>query len=228
MRLKTTVKRRGARRLAATASGVARPCSRAKRALADVRDGRMVCKVLLLAEGSRAHGCSSTDRLIGNPHVQPPLPSDWEVQPTHPRHAVPYFLAPLWDASVATRRDAEQRRVDAKYRVRVAAQGPKGHVPKDLRQTMKRAKGARTLLQELEEEVRRFVADWERKQEDRRDKGLHDADSDEDEIVFVGRNGAMHDLPPSPKANRAPTLEDLKREMLVYGGLEADRQARFG
>ena len=153
------------------------------------------------------------------------------MHPTYPRRVVPYFLAPLWDVDVAARRAEEQRQARAKHDARVAAQGgPAGQVTKDLRQTLKRAKAARGLLQELEEEVRKFVAGWEKKQEERRRAGLHDADSDEEEIVFVGRNAAMHDLPPSPKAGRhPPDLEDdVKREKLVYGGLEGDRHARFG
>ncbi|POR35576.1 Uncharacterized protein TPAR_04197, partial [Tolypocladium paradoxum] len=36
---------------------------------------------------------TATDRLIGVPNVQPPLPTDWEVHPTHPIHRVPYQLA---------------------------------------------------------------------------------------------------------------------------------------
>ena len=178
----------------------------------------------------------ATDRLIGNPYAQPPLPSDWEVHPTYPRRVVPYFLAPLWDVDVAARRaDAEQRRARTKQDAHVAEQGAMGQVTKDLRQSLKRARAARGLLQELEEEVRKFAAGWEKKQAERRRAGLHDADSDEEELVFVGRNGAMHDLPPSPKAGRHPEdweeedwEEGVLREKLVYGGLEGDRHARFG
>ena len=47
------------------------------------------------------------DHLLNNPYLQPPLPSDWEVRPTYPRHAtVPYNLAPLWDEGGLSRRVA--------------------------------------------------------------------------------------------------------------------------
>ena len=36
-----------------------------------------------------------------------------------------------------------------------------GRVPRELREKLKKARGAKALLQDLEEEVRRFVAAWE-------------------------------------------------------------------
>ena len=51
--------------------------------------------------------CRALDHLLNNPYLQPPLPSDWEVRPTYPRHAtVPYNLAPLWDEGGLSRRVA--------------------------------------------------------------------------------------------------------------------------
>lgn len=75
-------------------------------------------------------------------------------------------------------------------------------VPRELRQTLKRAKGARGLLQELELEIRKFVDEWQKRSNEgsgRQEKA--DAhvgiDSEDEEIVFVGRNGSMSDRPPS-------------------------------
>ncbi|KAI9752985.1 MAG: hypothetical protein M1815_000186 [Lichina confinis] len=58
-------------------------------------------------EGSRRRRRWENDHLLNNPYLQPPLPSDWEVRPTYPRHAtVPYNLAPLWDEGGLSRRVA--------------------------------------------------------------------------------------------------------------------------
>ena len=168
------------------------------------------------------------DRLLNNPWAQPPLPTDWEVHPTYPRYQeVPYFLAPLWDAREAARRDEEQKHRNRKAKGVKEEVVKVGHVPKELREKLKRAKAAKGLLMDLEEEVRKFVESWEKKQEDMRDEGLHDVDSDEDEIVFVGRHGQMHDLPPSPKAGRKER-ELLRKEKLVFDSLADDNAAGFG
>lgn len=106
-------------------------------------------------------------------------------------------------------------------------QGP-GSVPKELREKLKRAKAARGLLQDLEEEVRKFVKKWEEKEKKLQGEGLHDVDSDEEEIVFVGRNGQMHDMPESPKSKREAEEEDVKRDKLVFHSLEDDHGASFG
>lgn len=164
------------------------------------------------------------DRLAGNPYAEPPLPSDWEVHPTHPVHAVPYFLAPLWDAKYAER-NAERRK---KERIRKSAAasvaGEKGVVPKDLRQKLKRARGAKYLLQDLEQQVRNFVQQWENNQRMLEDEAICDPDSSEDdEVVFVGRNGQMHNM-------RSPRRfgDGLQPEKLVFDSLENDHSASFG
>ena len=94
------------------------------------------------------------------------------------------------------------------------------------------------MLQELEEQVRGFVLSWEQKQKGREEEGLGDADSEEDEIVFVGREGKlMHDMPPSPTTKRAWHGErvadaeeadtDVAREKLVFEAMADDHGASF-
>ena len=148
---------------------------------------------------------------------------------------------------MAARREEEQKKRRAK-----AKQGPKeedttGKIPKELREKLKRQKAAKGLLQDLEEEVRKFVKNWELKQKELAEDGLGDVDSDEDEIVFVGRSGQMHDMPPSPKRNRKwedddvdtipspkanrqlePDFGDIGQEKLVYDSLANDKGAKFG
>ena len=164
----------------------------------------------------------STDRLLNNPWAQPPLPMDWEVQPTYRQTAVPYYLAPLYDEEVAHQHKMEQRR--RRFHGKGSDESdPASRVPKEVRAKLKRARAAKGLLQDLEEDIRVFLQRWSEKQAGRQEAGLEDADSDEEEIVFVGRNGQMHD---SPGGKRDPG--DLRREKLIFDTLADDRSAGFG
>ncbi|KAI4234202.1 MAG: hypothetical protein LQ349_003941 [Xanthoria aureola] len=179
-------------------------------------------------EGSRRRQRWENDRLLSNPWAQPPLPSDWEVQPTYRKRSVPYYLAPLWDAQVAARESAEatKRKNQSKG---PAAIGGDGKVPKELREKLKKTKAAKGLLQDLEEQVRNFVKQWEAKNRKAPPAPNLDLDSDEEEIVFVGRNGQMHDVPQSPHAVVDDFDEDdIKRDKLVFDSLADDHGASFG
>ncbi|KAF2098880.1 hypothetical protein NA57DRAFT_39326 [Rhizodiscina lignyota] len=171
-------------------------------------------------EGSRRRQRWENDRLLNNPYAQPPLPSDWEVHPTHPVHVVPYYLAPLWDSGFS-RQHAE--RTTRARTARADAQDESVRIPKEVREKLKRARGAKGLLQDLEEEVRVFVQRWDEGQRKRERDLMIEPDSDEDEVVFVGRNGQMSDMPDSRR-----TSEELEREKLVFDSLEDDHGASFG
>ncbi|QDS69777.1 hypothetical protein FKW77_010309 [Venturia effusa] len=181
-------------------------------------------------EGSRQRRRWENDRLLGNPHAQPPQPSDWQIRPTHPVHSVPYYLAPLWDAGYAkqnaARKEREQRAKKSDVGG-VAAAETAGKVPKELRQKLKRSKAAKGMLQDLEKEVRSFVEKWEIKCKRMAEDGIIEPDSEEeDEIVFIGRNGEMHDMPSSPRSS--DEILELQREKLVFDSLEGDLGASFG
>jgi R3H-associated N-terminal domain len=162
---------------------------------------------------------------MNNPWAQPPLPSDWEVQPTYPKHAVPYYLAPLWDAEAFER--SIERKMKGKKQGRRAGISPieeaASNVPKEVRSKLKHARAAKGLLQDLEEEVRLFLQKWNDKERKSREDGFHDVDSEEEEIVFVGRNGQMYDSP-----TRDQPSEGLRRDKLVFDALANDRGASFG
>jgi hypothetical protein len=97
-----------------------------------------------------------------------------------------------------------------------------GIVPKELREKLKRSRGAKGLLIDLESEVRKFVENWEKKEREAEALNIPaDPDSSDDEIVFVGRNGQMNDLP-------SPTREDIKREMLLLETPAEDQSGSFG
>lgn len=149
------------------------------------------------------------------------------MHPTYPKHSVPYYLAPLWDANQAARQTAEKRREATKQHVRTKDEG-RGKVPKELREKLKKAKAAKGLLQALEEHVRKFVKDWEEKAMAAEKELPPEIDSEDEEIVFVGRNGQMHDMPPSPKLSKHPDETDIKSDRLVFDSLADDRGANFG
>lgn len=176
-------------------------------------------------EGSRRRTRWENDRLLNNPWAQPPLPSDWEVHPTYPKHAVPYYLAPLWDLDMTVRAGAEKKK--KRETARKQAQGEDesaGKIPRELREKLKRAKAAKGLLKDLEEQIRFFVKNWE---DQKKDVSEHELDSEDEEIVFVGRNGQMNDIPSSPKTSLDES--DAERDQrLVFDSLANDQGASFG
>ncbi|EXJ58273.1 hypothetical protein A1O7_05698 [Cladophialophora yegresii CBS 114405] len=195
-------------------------------------------------EGSRQRRRWENDRLISNPWAVPPLASDWEIRPTYPRRTVPYYLAPLWDAAEF------QRAVESKLKGRRSStrkHGKHAHntgmspmeeaatsIPKEVRARLKRAKATKGLLQDLEESVRTFVRGWNEREIRLRKDGLHDvpltSDSEEDEeIVFIGRGGAMHDVARRKEKDGAGWNDDgtISNEKMVFEGLDNDKGAAF-
>jgi len=179
-------------------------------------------------EGTRRRQRWENDRLLNNPYVQPPLPVDWEVRPTHPVHSVPYFLAPLWDAELKARSAARMAARKSKAKSATTTEGAidgAGPVPKELREKLKRSRAAKGLLQDLEEEVRGFVEQWEAQEAQKKKANMMaDPDSEDEEIVFVGRDGRMNDVPSSPTYDAE---EELERCKLVFNSLADDHGASF-
>ncbi len=174
-------------------------------------------------EGSRQRRRWENDRLLGNPHAQPPLPEDWEVRPANRQQSIPYFLAPLWDAEYAKIHQQREKRKAAANKPASREEAAALKVQKELRDKLKRSRGARGLLQDLELEVRRFVEQWEAKQKQLESEGLLDPDSEDEEIVFVGRNGAMSD-----EQKRLQEAAAVEKDRLVFESLVADHGASFG
>ncbi|KAL4877302.1 R3H-associated N-terminal domain-containing protein [Aspergillus karnatakaensis] len=183
-------------------------------------------------DGSRRRQRWENDRLLHNPWAEPPSSKDWMPQPTHVRHEpMPYYLAPLWDKQYAhlDRRSAKQIAKDTKVE--------RHQIPKELRLRLKHARAARGMLQDLEEDVRRFIERWNERQSLRSKDGLADAPSSsedsEDEVVFVGRNGQMHDAPDRKKQLQAmrettSSHNELDGEKMVFESLADDGAAGFG
>jgi len=104
------------------------------------------------------------------------------------------------------------------------------NIPKEVRARLKHARSAKGLLQDLEEEVRGFVKKWNEREARLREEGLGDvpltSDSEEDEeIVFIGRNGAMHDSPGHKQRDEDDGT--ISREKLVFEASAGDKGAGF-
>ncbi|KAK0260308.1 hypothetical protein B0A54_01947 [Friedmanniomyces endolithicus] len=173
-------------------------------------------------EGSRRRQRWENDRLLSNPHAQPPLPSDWEVQPTYPRRKVPYFLAPLWDAEFAARAAGERGRERGEVGVS-KGEAEVRQVTRELKARLKKSRGAKGLLQDLENEVRGFIEQWEAKEQELENEGVIEADSEDEEIVFVGRNGVTSD-----ERRREREMETVEKDKLIFQSLVDDHGAAFG
>ncbi|KAH7417845.1 R3H-associated N-terminal domain-containing protein [Cadophora sp. MPI-SDFR-AT-0126] len=193
-------------------------------------------------EGSRRRQRWENDNLLHNPHITPPLPSDWAPSATHRVTHVPYYLAPLWDAGIA-HRASERASLSSPSSIHAKRSGiveEKGRVPADLKNKLKKAKGAKTLLQELEGEVRAFVRDFKRMERIREAKiagktsigGNQEKneeamlDSEDEEIVFIGRDSDGKGITMSDEVKDV-VEEELQREKIVYEGLEGSPGGGF-
>lgn len=141
---------------------------------------------------------------------------------------MPYYLAPLWDANLAARQTAEKKRAESARQHAESKNDSHGKVPKELREKLKKAKVAKGLLQALEEEVRKFVKSWEDGTKSVEKEVPHEMDSEDEEIVFVGRNGQMHDMSPSPSLREYMDRKKIKTDQLVFDSLADDQGAHFG
>lgn len=151
------------------------------------------------------------------------------MRPTYPRRSVPYYLAPLWDAAEFQRGVEEKMKGKAKGvhrgKARLSpAEEAAANIPREVRARLKRARAAKGLLQDLEEEVRLFLQKWGEKEASRREDGLHDVDSEEEEIVFVGRGGVMHDSP----GRKEKEYNNVERQKMLFEGMADDKGAGFG
>jgi hypothetical protein len=80
---------------------------------------------------------------------------------------------------------------------------------------------------ELEEDIRRFVSEFERQSQEREKCRGGDIDSEDEEIVFIGRapNGVGVTM---SDEDRGVVEEELQRERKVWDSLEGDKGGSFG
>lgn len=158
------------------------------------------------------------DRLLHLPNVEPPQPVDWDVRPTHPVHNVPYQLAHYWDKKGGVRELVEERKT------KTTGLPSTGKVPRELHAKAKRTPAVKSWLRVLEEPVRQFLVD--RGVAGREESDSSSLDSEDEEIVFVGRNGSMHDARSWKKARREKKDAEPQQGM-VLDSLGDDESAAF-
>jgi hypothetical protein len=168
------------------------------------------------------------------PNVQPPLPSDYEVHPTHPIHRVPYQLAQFWDHGIRQRVEDKTIRLQATRKKQQLKTGSAtglgvGEVPRDLREATKRSPVVRTWVRALEEPVRQYICTQQVEDVDI-DSAAEEMDSEDEEIVFVGRNGAMRELR-EKKATWKHAHREVSQETvdsgMVFDSFGTDESAAF-
>lgn len=154
------------------------------------------------------------------------------MRPTYPQHSVPYYLAPLWDAKYAAKAAEKSKNKNKRAGPDAIVDEKVAHIKKELKSKLKKSRGSKGLLHDLEEQVRQFVQKWQDEQKGRlalEQEKEDDVDllesSDEDEVVFVGRNGQTQDMKLPRKSSAARRAE---REKLVFDSLENDAGASFG
>ncbi|KAJ6780355.1 hypothetical protein PWT90_06550 [Aphanocladium album] len=185
-------------------------------------------------EGSRQRRRWENDRLIGVPNAQPPQPSDWQVQPTHPINDVPYQIAQFWDRGVRDRINDKTKRLQAARKKQQLLSGSAtglgvGEVPRDLRESAKRSPIIKGWVRALEEPVRQFVhaqhvqmtavaaaTATAKAKEQAIEDSSDELDSDEEEIVFAGRSDAMRELQ-EKKAKWRAAHREVSRETVDSG-----------
>lgn len=168
------------------------------------------------------------------PNVQPPLPTDWEVHPTHPIHHIPYQLAQFWDRGIRQNVEDKTFKLQAARKKQQLKTGRAtglgvGEVPRDLRESAKRSPVVRTWVRVLEEPVRQYLSQNAAGVDDV-DSAAEEMDSEDEEIVFVGRNGAMRELREKKtrwKMARREVLSETVESGMVMDSFGDDETAAF-
>lgn len=122
------------------------------------------------------------------PNAQPPEPKDFEPRPTHPVIHVPYQVAVAWDLRVRAEVDAKKAAAARRKQAQTRTLGDAhvaGRVPRELFHRAKKTPAMRGWVRSLEEPVRRYLVELEVASE-----ASSSEDTEDEEIVFVGRNGA--------------------------------------
>lgn len=158
------------------------------------------------------------------------MAADWEVHPTHPVQRVPYQLAQFWDRGVRQRVEEKTAKLQAVRKKQQLKTGSAtglgvGEVPRDLREMAKRTPAIRGWVHAIEEPVRQFLFE----EQDRRSESAQrqcggddisnqsDLDSDDEEIVFVGRDSAMRELREKKEARCRRAKKAANRERIDSG-----------
>lgn len=133
---------------------------------------------------------------------------------------MPYQLAQFWDQKGAVRERVEQRNKSA-----FGSRSTVGKVPRDLHTKAKRTPAVKSWLRVLEEPVRQFLVERGSAAQEESDSSC--LDSDDEEIVFVGRNGSMTDARAWKKARRETKDREVVQQGMVLESAADDESASF-
>ncbi|KAI0833921.1 R3H-associated N-terminal domain-containing protein [Hypoxylon sp. FL0890] len=176
-------------------------------------------------EGSRQRRRWENDRLMHVPNAQPPQPFDWEPRPLYPVNHVPYHIAVVWDkrmrAEVETKRAIAARRKQMQTRTLGDAHVA-GRVPRELFQRAKKTPAVKTWVRSLEEPVRRYLVEQELAKEP--EPSVSDEDAEDEEIVFVGRDGTMRE---GWKKAKRESKGKIEEEGMIFDALGDDADSAF-
>lgn len=138
-------------------------------------------------------------------------------------HNIPYQLAQFWDQKGTVRERVEQRK--SAFGSGPAQRSTVGRVPRDLHTKAKRTPAVKSWLRVLEEPVRQFLVD--RGVAGAADSDSSSLDSEDEEIVFVGRNGSMTDARAWKKARRETKDHEVVQQGMVLDSIGDDESASF-
>lgn len=173
------------------------------------------------SEGSRQRRRWENDRLVHVPNVQPPEPRDFLVLPTHPVRNVPYQATAVWDLRVRAEVEAKKTAAARKKQKNAQTLGDEkitGRVPRELFGRAKKTPAIRTWVRSLEEPVRQFLVEREAAREPESE------DTEDEEIVFVGRNGSMRD---GWKRAKRESQGQKQENGMVFDSLGDDESSAF-
>ncbi|KAI2473593.1 R3H-associated N-terminal domain-containing protein [Annulohypoxylon bovei var. microspora] len=181
--------------------------------------------VLKGKEGSRQRRRWENDRLIHVPNAQPPEPFDWEPRPLYPVNHIPYQIAVAWDKRVRAEVEAKKAVAARRKQMQTRTLGDEhvtGRVPRELFQRAKKTPAVKTWVRSLEEPVRQYLVDQELVKEPVSPNS--EDDTEDEEIVFVGRDGSMREGWKKAKRETQGKTED---EGMIFDALGNDTDSAF-
>lgn len=162
---------------------------------------------------------------MGVPNAQPPQPHDWEPHPTHRSQHIPYSLAQFWDLGLRQRVETKTSKLASQRKKQQLQTGSAtglgvGEVSRDLRETSKRSPAVKGWVRALEEPVRQYL---QRQVEEEDREGV---DSEDEEIVFVGRK-KMEAQEKGWKMARREVEKETVDQGMVFDSFGDDESAAF-
>ncbi|EPS43499.1 hypothetical protein H072_2546 [Dactylellina haptotyla CBS 200.50] len=183
-------------------------------------------------EGSRRRQRWENDNFLNNPSYTAPTAEDFTPHPLYPTRVVRYEFATLWDPS-----NPSKYGYATAHHIPTIGANPTNdekRVPKNLKDRLKRSKGAMDLLRSLEEEVRRYAASlWgcvdEHSQPPAAESDAMDTKDDADSTVLQ-KSVVEEELKDSEDEEIVfiPRMRTIKLDEPAAGGVKLPKKAGKG